>query len=73
MKPTVGRIVHYEDPEIGTIAAVITAVHEGGVNLTTFTPGKPCGYVAVGPGNLLAVVAFAETPTPGHWNWPPRV
>lgn len=76
--PSIGRIVHYEDAKIGTIAAMITGVHEGGVNLTIFPPGRLPGYIGVGPrgstvGVDAAVVAFADEPTPGHWNWPPRV
>lgn len=64
MKPSIGRIVHLQDGD-DTVAAIITGVHEDGVSLTVFQPGHLPGYV-------ILHVPFAEAPTPGHWNWPPR-
>ncbi|AXH67914.1 hypothetical protein J4T99_gp118 [Mycobacterium phage Bromden] len=84
-KPAVGRIVHYQSygtpkgeylPE--PRAAVITAIPE----LLPEQPNSgPEGYV---PSVSLAIlnptgmffneyVPYADEPTPGHWNWPPRV
>ncbi|WP_218001346.1 hypothetical protein [Nocardia niigatensis] len=70
--PTVGRNVHYQSygtpggeylPE--PRAAVITTVGEGGV----------VGLAVLNPTGMFfnERVPFAEEPTPGHWNWPPRV
>lgn len=82
MQPSIGRIVHYQSygtpggeylPE--PRAAIITAVQ----------PGCDCAmHCEFGPTVSLAVlnptgmffnedVPEAEEPTPGHWNWPPRV
>jgi hypothetical protein len=72
MEPSVGRIVHYQSygtpggeylPE--PRAAIVTEVW-------------PEGYVSlcvVNPTGLFfkEALPFAEEPTPGHWNWPPRV
>jgi hypothetical protein len=55
------------------MAAIITAVGDDGVvALSTFYPGKLPGYLADREGNAT-VIPYAEKPTPGHWNWPPRV
>lgn len=84
-KPSVGCIVHYNSygtpggeylPE--PRAAIVTEVPE----LLIEQPNSgPEGYV---PAVRLAVInptglffpdralPFAEEPTPGHWNWPPR-
>ncbi|QWS68186.1 hypothetical protein SEA_VANLEE_69 [Gordonia phage VanLee] len=73
-QPTVGRIVHYQSygtpggeylPEAR--AAIITEVGhgplEGDVGLCVLNP----------TGQFFnRDVPYAETPTPGHWNWPPR-
>lgn len=79
-QPSVGAIVHYQ-PEIGwsgpegPIAAMVTAVQSNGVKLSSFLPGFPPGYLSNGPhgGAPAAVIPFAESPTPGRWNWPPEV
>lgn len=67
-RPSVGRIVHFHPRVINPMpeAAIVMYVHEDGstVTLTAFTP--------VGP-DVEDAVPFAETPTPGHWSWPPRV
>ncbi len=75
--PTIGRIVHYQTygtpggehaPE--TVAAIITKVigpsHMDGdyVDLCVFYPN---GW------SNKAGIKRADQPTPGCWNWPPRV
>lgn len=72
MTPSIGRVVHYQS--YGTPggeylaeprAAIITAVNDDGtVGLCVLNPTGQFFNTSV-PG--------AETPTPGHWNWPPRV
>ncbi|QFG09387.1 hypothetical protein I5H08_gp004 [Mycobacterium phage Yuna] len=72
-QPSVGRIVHYQSygtpggeylPE--PRAAVVTAV------LDDF-PGD-VSLCVLNPSGLFfnERVEFAEAPTPGCWNWPPR-
>ena len=80
MKPTIGRIVHYQSfgtpggeylPE--TRAAIITEVHdddpvpESGVPYVGLCILNPTGQF------FNRNVRYAETPTPGCWSWPPRV
>lgn len=74
-KPSIGRVVHYQSygtpggeylPE--PRAAIITAVD----------PKAPYGAVSLAVLNPTGMffnpaVLFAEKPTPGSWNWPPRV
>ncbi|MFE3052347.1 hypothetical protein [Nocardia sp. NPDC059239] len=77
MTPSVGRIVHYQS--YGTpggeylsepLAALVTGVggpaHTGAdyVDLCVFYPNGA---------SFKTVVRRADEPTPGHWNWPPRV
>lgn len=81
MEPSVGRIVHYQSygtpggeylPE--PRAAIITEVRRCDTNL-----GKPgCPHVSLCVMNPTGYffnqeVPYADTPTSGHWNWPPRV
>ncbi len=74
-KPTVGRDVHYHS--YGTpngefqskpIAAKVTQVVDDGetVGLAIF---NPTGLFF----NTSVKHAPNDQPTPGHWNWPPRV
>ncbi|QFG08393.1 hypothetical protein SEA_GUANICA15_4 [Mycobacterium phage Guanica15] len=73
MTPTVGRVVHYHRPGLlgaAPLAALITEVvpRTGGgyvVGLVAFDPVNACQ-------RFMVAVPFAENPTPGCWNWPPR-
>lgn len=76
-KPTVGRIVHYQSygtpggeylPE--PRAAIITATYDQ-------APDPDVVHVMLCVLNPTGaffnqMVPFADEPTPGHWNWPPR-
>jgi hypothetical protein len=74
--PTIGRTVHYQSygtpngeylPE--PRAAIITEVHSDlRVSLCVINPTG----IHLNRGPKDEGIAFAETPTPGHWNWPPR-
>lgn len=84
-KPSIGRIVHYQSygtpggeylPE--PRAAIITEVES-----YTWSPENGegekfeavVGLAVLNPTGMFfnQHVPFAEVPTPGHWNWPPRV
>lgn len=77
MKPSVGRIVHYQRRNLGfelgvegsveSLAAVIVKVHEDDlVNLTVFTPD--------GATEAQTSVRYSDVPgEPRTWVWPPRV
>jgi hypothetical protein len=80
VKPSIGRVVHYQSygtpggehlPE--PLAAIVTGVDDSfGTNDSPQT--RVDLYVIYGNGcSHKANVEFAEEPTPGHWNWPPRV
>lgn len=70
MKPTIGRIVHYQCEKEGITAAIITAVED--------EAGLP-GQVALelfGNESIeknINFIPFSEVPKNGHWNWPPKV
>jgi hypothetical protein len=71
MEPTVGRIVHYQSygtPDKEFIpepyAALIVKLDGNGAHLAVFYDNG----VSFKPN-----VSFSEEPSPGHWNWPPRV
>lgn len=84
-QPSIGRIVHYQArgsadgkfaPE--PRAAIVTAVPE----LLSEQPNTgPEDYVkaadlcVVNPSGMFfdREVPYAETPTPGHWSWPPKI
>jgi hypothetical protein len=72
MTPTVGRIVHYQaygtpGGEFKSVprAAIVAAVHSD----------DDCDIVVFNPGGLFFNNHCKRTdePTPGCWNWPPRV
>ncbi len=75
-KPSVGRIVHYQSygtpkGEFKSLprAAVISAVHENGtVDVVVFNPEGLFFNKGLSMGGPDGTV-----PTPGCWNWPPRV
>lgn len=73
MLPTIGRVVHYQSygtpggeylPE--PRAAIITSVREN-PDFVDLAVLNPTGMF------FNQSVERAEEPTPGHWNWPPRV
>lgn len=86
MKPTVGRIVHYQaygtpggehKPEAR--AAIITNV----LTIRTMKIADPqvpdeleyrVSLCVLNPTGMFfnEYVPYSETPKPGHWNWPPR-
>ena len=70
MKPTIGRIVHYQDRIYGTAAAIITDVKDDGTVCL--------GIFHKVPGNIkdsvvYVIAEYSETPQDGYWSWPPRV
>lgn len=77
-RPSVVRIVHYQS--FGTPggeytpaprAAMVTQVHEA----SDGADQPDVGLVIFNPtGQFFNVrVAYSEKPSPGCWNWPPRV
>lgn len=77
MKPTIGRVVHYQS--FGTPggehlpeprAAIITTVHPAPA--ADVTPAV--GLAVLNPTGVFfnTDVPHSPTPKPGHWNWPPR-
>ena len=79
MEPSIGRIVHYQSygtpngeylPE--PRAAIITKVNKAGDD--SYGLGL-VGLVVMNPTGMFfnENVPYAEEPTPGCWNWPPRV
>jgi hypothetical protein len=87
-QPSVGRIVHYQSygtpggeylPE--PRAAIVTETtpdHTCPSECAEQDPGEEHPAVAslavLNPTGMFFKedVPYAETPTPGHWNWPPR-
>ena len=72
--PSLGRIVHYKSQgsmtgafEAETYSAIISRLPEAGGEIVGLTVFQPIGVFYKG------AVPYAETPTPGHWSWPPRV
>lgn len=74
-KPSVGRVVHYQsygtpggEYQSKPIAAVITTVDDD---------GETVGLCVMNPTGLFFNTkishAIDDVPSPGFWNWPPRV
>ena len=72
-KPSVGRVVHYNDHG-RRIAAIITFVHDDS-RVELFPFGGTKGWLAEATFELEVVVAGpnAMSTTPGTWSWPPFV
>lgn len=77
MKPTVGRIVHYQgsgtlagEYKNNTIAAIVTRVSEMEMSDGSIV----VGLCIFNPTGLFfnQTVFYSEEPMPGHWSWPPR-
>lgn len=79
--PSIGRVVHYQSygtpggeylPE--PRAAIITEVGSE-QPAANYKPAGAVGLCVLNPTGLFfnRDVPYADTPTPGHWNWPPRV
>lgn len=79
MKPTIGRIVHYTTADLTVLAAIISAVHDGVVDLHVFeVPGGIESLTGAPAVTVRYLVPFTEA-EPGTekakscWAWPPRV
>lgn len=80
MKPSIGRIVHYQSygtpdgeylPE--PRAAIITEVDE--LRATEESEAYTAvGLAILNPTGMFfsRLVKYSEHPKPGHWSWPPR-
>jgi hypothetical protein len=70
MKPTVGRIVHYQtvigEDTLLPLAAVVTETYSD----NEMEAGLFILYVTEHA--FRQHIPFSETPKLGHWNWPPR-
>lgn len=68
---TVGRIVHYKtrsekgEGRTDALAAIVVWVNPDG------TPNLEV-WSYLGGSFFMESVPFANSPTPGHWSWPPR-
>lgn len=77
MKPTVGRIVHYQSYGTpgGEYLAQPRAAVVSEVNADP-NPGELIGVVVLNPTGMFfnrnVPHAPNDVPTPGAWNWPPR-
>lgn len=72
MQPTVGRIVHYQS--YGTPGGEYQAEPRAAVVTQVSTTSDYVGLAILNPTGMFfnPAVPYADVPTPGHWNWPPR-
>lgn len=77
--PTLGRVVHYTDPQLGSdpLAAIVTRVvapskTDGGVVHLCVFPGRSAPYVEIGVPHQSALAA-SEKRGGKRWAWPKRV
>ena len=82
MKPSIGRTDHYQSygtpggeylPE--PRAAIITSIKHVLLKPDDKELTEVVGIAVFNPTGLFfnLETPFAEVPTPGHWNWPPRL
>ncbi len=70
MKPTVGRIVHYQ--AYGTSGGEFKSVPRAAV-ITEIHSDEEIGVCVLNPsGIFFNRVKYADPPKPGCWSWPPR-
>lgn len=73
MKPSIGRIVHYQrwgSPGSPHASEPSPAVIVNVLNEET----QECQIFVMNPNGLyFNPTPYSETPKQGHWNWPPRV
>ncbi|MBZ5578231.1 MAG: hypothetical protein LAP40_16840 [Acidobacteriia bacterium] len=82
MKPTIGRIVHFVQPDKydagkqKMLPAMIVAVwNDTCVNLQVFTDGtnsEPCEHDGV-KWVTSSTLDASDAPQPRTWHWPPKV
>lgn len=81
MKPSVGRIVHYQtygtpggEYDSEPIAAIVTAVWTNGttIDICAFYDNGLSFKTGVEPSPAGDESEAATEPAAGHWNWPPR-
>ncbi|SHT53485.1 Uncharacterised protein [Mycobacteroides abscessus subsp. abscessus] len=65
MKPSIGRIVHYQHNGAEPLPAIVVAVDGDRVDLTWFGP--------FGLTSFRRGVEYSEAPKVNYWSWPPRV
>ena len=82
MKPTIGRIVHYQS--YGTPGGEYLPEPRAAIITCTYPENEPpeladptlihVGLCVLNPTGMFfnQLVPFSEAPKPGHWNWPPR-
>lgn len=73
MKPTVGRIVHYQ--AFGTPGGEYPSVPRAAVVTQVADDGETVGLAILNPTGMFfnPVVKYADPPKPGCWSWPPKV
>jgi hypothetical protein len=72
VKPTVGRIVHYQ--AYGTPGGEYPSVPRAAVVTQVGGEDNAVGLAILNPTGMFfnASVPYSEEPKPGHWSWPPR-
>ena len=72
IKPTVGRIVHYQS--YGSPNGEHASLPRAAI-ITEVTSDTSVGLCVLNPTGQYfnRETPYSETPKPGHWNWPPRV
>lgn len=74
MNPTVARTVHFT-PEAGgePLAAIVTKVEKVATRVG-YAPSGRVSLCVLHPTGMAFIenIPFAEEPSPGCWNWPPR-